>query len=770
MSSVEEYLHLGIQRQAAGELTGATEAFEKALTLTPNHPAALYSLTAISLNEGKTEAALGYGERCVRANLSSVLGWYIFSAALHANGRFIEAFATISKALVFDPQNLDAVVLSGSILVALNHKDQALAAFNRALELNPNHPIALRGRLGLLGAPVSSHTQAEELANRGITLQAAGDLPGSKALLKEALALQPDHFPALYSISVVSLNLGELEQGLAYAELCVASHGGSALSWYIRGCALKMARRFADALKDFDHALTLAPTYKEAMSERGLVCAEVNDYVQALISFNEVLKIAPDHKVAISNAAMILTMLKKNEEAAQFYSRLLAIDPDYEYALGSLVYARLHCCDWTDYAENQERIIRGVRENKRSCRPLAFMALSDSPADQLACTQLFMSHSYPAQTVAMGNKGPFNHKKIRLGYLSPDLREHPVGHLMAGVFEHHDKSKFEVISFSLGVNDNSSLRERFIAGSDRFFDVRGESAPDIAKRIVEQEIDVLIDLAGPTADSRPDVLSYHPAPVQVGYLGYAGSTGTSYVDYMIADETVIPEDHKPHYNEKVLYLPGCYLPTDPQVSISERTPTRAEMNLPEEGFIFCSFNHDYKINPPIFDTWMRILNRVEGSVLWLMKLNPVAEANLCKEAEKRGVSANRLVFASRVPSISDHLARYRLPGLFLDTSPYNAHSTATDVLRAGLAVLTLEGNSFQSRVATSIVRAIGMPELAVPTLEAYEAFAVEIGNAPKKAALLRARVEEQIKASKEFDPKRKTEALERLYTMAHEGR
>jgi protein O-GlcNAc transferase len=341
---------------------------------------------------------------------------------------------------------------------------------------------------------------------------------------------------------------------------------------------------------------------------------------------------------------------------------------------------------------------------------------------------------------------------------------------MAGIFEHHDKSKFEVISFSLGVNDNSSLRERFIASSNRFFDVRGQGAHEIAKCIEDAEIDVLIDLAGPTADSRPDALSHHPAPVQVGYLGYAGSTGTTYIDYLIADATVIPEDHKPHYLEKVLYLPGCYLPTDPQVSISERTPTRAEMGLPEEGFIFCSFNHDYKINPPIFDTWMKILSRVEGSVLWLMKLNPLAEANLSKEAEKRGVSASRLVFASRVPSISDHLARYRLPGLFLDTSPYNAHSTATDVLRTGLAVLTLEGNSFQSRVATSIVRAIGMPELAVPTLAAYEAFAVEIGTVPDKAARLRERVESQIKTSMEFDPKRKTEALERLYMMAHERR
>jgi tetratricopeptide (TPR) repeat protein len=406
MTSVEENLHLGIQKQAAGALAEAVEAFERVLVLSPNHPAALYSLTAIRLNEGKPEAALVYGERCAGSNLNSVLGWYIFGAALHANGRPAEAFGAVSRALQLDPKSMEATLLSGSILLGLGQKEEALATFNRALELDPENQTALRGRMSLLVSPTPLNTEAQELANRGIMRQAAGDLPAAKGLLKEALGLDPDHFPALYSLSVVCLNLGEITQGLAYAQRCVAAHEASPLSWYIRGCALKIARRFAEALKDFERALTLSPSYKEALSEKGLVCAELNDYVQALTAFNEVLKIAPEHKVAISNAAMILTMLKKNEEAAQFYSRLLTIDPDYEYALGSLVYARLHCCDWTDYDQNQEEIIRGVRANRRSCRPLAFLALSDSPSDQLACTKLFMSHSYPAQAVTKEKKGP----------------------------------------------------------------------------------------------------------------------------------------------------------------------------------------------------------------------------------------------------------------------------------------------------------------------------------------------------------------------------
>jgi predicted O-linked N-acetylglucosamine transferase (SPINDLY family) len=768
MISVEEYLALGIQKQGTGDLGGAVSFFEKALDVMPNHPAALYSLAAIQLNQGKTKEALGHAERCVYANLFSALAWYIFSASLLANGRPLEALGASSKALELESRHIETMLLRGSIFLSLDHKEQALAEYEKVLLLDPQNATAQKNRAFFQAAAAQKLQEAQELAYQGITLQAAGDLAGSKASLQKALNIHPENFAALYSLAVVSLTLGEFQEGLAFAENCVRYHEGSAMSWYIRGCALKMSHRFQDAIKDLDRALELSPAYKEAHSEKGLACAELDNYVQALLEFNEVLKIEPENKTALSNAAMILTMLKKNEEASQFYAKLLSVDPNYEYALGSLVHARLHTCDWTDFTQNLERIIKGVRANQRVCRPLAFLALSDSPSDQLACTKLFMSISYPPRNESNWKKTPYTHDKLRIGYLSPDLREHPVGHLMAGVFEHHDKSKFEVYSFSLGVNDNSQLRSRFMAASSHFFDVRGQTAPQIAKFIAEQEIDVLIDLAGPTADARPDVLSYHPAPVQVAYLGYAGTTGAPYIDYLIADQTVIPEDYKPHYSEKVLNLPGCYLPTDPEVTISERTPTRAEMSLPENGFVFCSFNHNHKIIPPIFDSWMRILIQVPYSVLWLMKSSPEAEANLRKEAQRRGLSGERLVFAGRIPSISDHLARYRIPGLFLDTSPYNAHSTATDVLRAGLPVLTLEGNSFQSRVATSIVRSIGMPELAVRTLKEYEAFAIDVGNSPEKAATLRSRVEEQVKASESFNPKLKTKALERLYMIAHQ--
>jgi predicted O-linked N-acetylglucosamine transferase (SPINDLY family) len=273
----------------------------------------------------------------------------------------------------------------------------------------------------------------------------------------------------------------------------------------------------------------------------------------------------------------------------------------------------------------------------------------------------------------------------------------------------------------------------------------------VAQIIRAHEVDILIDLAGPTMDAQPDVFGFKPAPVQVLYLGYPGTSGAEYMDYILADRTVIPEEHQKFYAEKVLYLPDCYLPTDPQLVFSDRTPSRQEMSLPAEGFVFCSFNHDYKINPPVFDVWMRILARVEGSVLWLMRLNSDAEENLRKEAEKRGIEGSRLIFAVRVPSIADHLARYRLAGLFLDTTPYNAHTTATDALRAGLPVLTVEGGSFQSRVATSVLRTVGLHELAVRSLAEYEDTAVRLAEDPRELEALKARVRSQVAASRLSD-------------------
>jgi predicted O-linked N-acetylglucosamine transferase (SPINDLY family) len=368
----------------------------------------------------------------------------------------------------------------------------------------------------------------------------------------------------------------------------------------------------------------------------------------------------------------------------------------------------------------------------------------------------------PARHLWHGER--YRHKKIRIAYVSPDLREHPVGHLMCGVFERHDKNRFETYAISLGIDDGSRLRARMVKAFDHFIDVRAMGSLQIAQLMREHEIDVAIDLAGYTSDSRTEVFSYRPVPAQVGYLGYPGTMAVPNIDYILADQYVIPAADQQYYTEQVVYLPDTYLPTDGSVKIAERTPTRAECGLPEQGIVFCSFSHDYKINPALFDIWMRILARVPGSVLWLMSRVEVSKANLRREAQARGIDPARLIFAERVPLVEDHLARYRQADLFLDTHPYNAHTTAADALMAGLPVLTYMGHSFPSRVAGSLLHALGMEELATTSFEQYEELAVRLASSPELLAGVKARTRANRDSYPLFDTERFCRNLEAVYS------
>jgi predicted O-linked N-acetylglucosamine transferase (SPINDLY family) len=445
------------------------------------------------------------------------------------------------------------------------------------------------------------------------------------------------------------------------------------------------------------------------------------------------------------------------------FERLIKLNPDYDYALGLLFYERMHICDWTDFATLTQQIVDGVRAGKRACKSLAFMSASDSASDHLLAAQVFARHYCPKNAKSFWQGERYRHEKIRIAYVSPDFREHPVGHLMAGVFELHDKSRFETIAISLGIDDQSRLRARMLKAFDKFIDVREMGSEQIAQMMRDMEIDIAIDLGGYTSDTRTDVFSYRPAPVQVNYLGYPGTMGTDYIDYILADRHIIPPEHQQFYSEKVVYLPDTYLPTDGSVCISERTPTRAECGLPETGVVFCSFSHDYKISPPVFDVWMRLLNQVPGSVLWLMSRGELAQRNLRKEAEARGVDALRLVFAGRVPLVEDHLARYRQADMFLDTHPYNAHTTAADALMAGLPVVTYVGNSFPSRVAGSLLNAMGMPELIAHSLDEYEALALKLAQQPALLAEMKARIVANKSSCSLFDTKAFCFNLEAAY-------
>ena len=584
-----------------------------------------------------------------------------------------------------------------------------------------------------------------------IELQNAGRLDEAAGLFRALLEGEPGHGAALYSLAVIAMRQGRPDEALPLAEAGCAAAPAFPGMWLARGSALSALGRLPEALASMDQALTLDPDFEEALVNSGVLLRQLLRHKEALERFNRVLLKNPGHVTALANLAIVLTEFKQSRQAIGLFERLLQLRPDYDYGPGLLAYERLHLCDWTDFEPLRERILEGVRAGRRSCKTLALMALSDSAADHHAAARTFAAHFYPPAPQRLWNGERYRHDRIRLAYLSPDLREHPVGHLMAGVFEHHDRRRFETIALSAGADDGSRLRTRIAAAFERFEDVRDLGALRLAQRVRELEVDILVDLAGYTSDSRLDVLAWRPAPVQVSFLGYPGTLGTGYVDWIVADPHVIPPGHERHFSERVARLPDAYLPTDASLRLPETAPTRAECGLPGEGFVYCAFSHDYKLNPPVFGVWMRLLLGVPGSVLWLATRQPEARDNLRREAAARGVDPARLVFAERVPRVEDHLARYRQADLFLDTHPYNAHTTAADALFAGLPVVTFEGDAFPARVAGSLVRAAGLPELATASLTDYEALALRLAREPGTLAELRQRLAQGGARSALFD-------------------
>jgi len=403
-----------------------------------------------------------------------------------------------------------------------------------------------------------------------------------------------------------------------------------------------------------------------------------------------------------------------------------------------------------------------VRRGERADSPFSFIAHSTSPADQRRCAQIYAADRCSVKAPATRPPLRRERSRLRIAYLSADLRNHAVGQLMAGVFESHDRSRFEMYAFSAGPDDGSEIRRRLVRSVDHFVEVAAMQDGAIAARMAELSVDIAVDLGGHTTGSRTRVLAYRPAPVQVAFLGFPGTLGADFIDYIIADRHVVPASDRIHYTEQVIHLPDTYLPNDFAPTIHS-PPTRTEAGLPPSGFVYCCFNAPYKYSPAMFEVWMRILKAVPDSVLWLREASATAIRNLGKEAERRGIAVGRLLYAAKVSKLADHYARLSLADIFLDTHPYNAHTTASDALGAGVPVITLRGNTFCSRVATSLLHAVELGHLSVETPEQYERLAIDLARAPGKLADLKARLGHARSRAPLFDPVRFCRHLESAY-------
>jgi protein O-GlcNAc transferase len=529
------------------------------------------------------------------------------------------------------------------------------------------------------------------------------------------------------------------------------------------GQALMRLDRRAEAMASYERAIELDPGYAIAYNNLGIALHEQGAYEAALRCYERALELNPSFAEAHNNLGNTLQQLKRYDEAARHFERLFDLVPDHQRALGAAFGARLACCDWTQYADASARIAAGVHAAQPVIQPFTFLAISDSPELQLRCARIHVDNLLPAAARLPWNGARYEHEKIRVAYLSADYHEHATAALTAGLFEAHDRQRFETIAISFGPDDSSAMRRRLEGAFDRFIDIRQMSDTQAVQLLQSLEIDIAVDLKGHTT-RRLGLLARRPAPVQVNYLGYPGTMGLEQIDYILADPIVLPREQRCHYSESVAYLPECYQVNDDRRVIAEVTPTRGELGLPPDGFVFCCFNNHYKITPAIFAVWMQLLQQVPGSVLWLLEDNHAAARNLRREAQDGGVSAERLVFASRLGA-AEHLARQRLADLFLDTLPYNAHTTASDALWAGLPVLTCLGNAFPGRVAASLLEAIGLSELITHTLEEYAARAMELASDPGQLGALRVRLARNRGNHPLFDTGRFCRHLEAAYTV-----
>ncbi len=533
-----------------------------------------------------------------------------------------------------------------------------------------------------------------------------------------------------------------------------------------RGNTLQEVNRFDEAVASYDRAVVLAPDYLEAFNNRGVALQALKRLDEALANYDQALMLKPEYGDGFINRSTALQELKRFCEAAASYDRALALVPDYRYGLSGLADCVMKLCDWTRQSQLAGEVRRHVIEHKSCIYPFLLLGYSDDAPLQLTCAKNYIQDQHFGSPRPLSGSTVWHGDKIKIAYLSSNFRSHASAHL-AELFERHDRARFEVIGVSFGPDDGSKIRARLVAAFDQFIDVRSMRDEEVAKLLSDIQIDIAVDLNGHTQDARPGILAYRPAPIQINYNGFPGTIGADFIDYIIADAIVLPFDQQPSYSECVVHLPDCYWIQDRKRVIAERTPTRPEVGLPPEGFVFCCFNNQWKITPPVFDIWMRLLKSVEGSVLWLFHDNKDAEANLRNEAMARGIDPALLVFADRLP-LDQHLARHRLADLFLDTLPYNAHTTAADALWSGLPVLTCRGRTFAGRVAASMLNAVGLTELVTYSLEEYESFALRLAT---DGALLREiweRLEQNRLRSPLFDADRYCRHIETAYTTMWE--
>jgi protein O-GlcNAc transferase len=735
---------LGIIEAAADNYTEAAQLMARSLHVEATNVHFIQNYATVLCQLGQFKAASDICLRGLQDDGRNGYLLYVAAGALLQQGRLTEALSTFDRLLAIEPNHVAALTERGSVYLSLKKYDAARADIEKAMALRPQYAEAHLNH-GILQGQLERHDEAIGAFER-------------------ALKLNPRSANAWLGLGNVYFALKRYNEAVSAYDRALALVPVSAEAWLGCGNVFFDRRQYKQALAAYNKAVALQPGLAEAWLGCGNVFVDLGRADEALATFEKALSLKPQSAKALTGRGNALSLLKRHEDAFVAYDRAFTLMPDLVGLEGDRLFARMQVCDWRDFETERDRLLQSVRAGRLASAPGPFLSIAASADDQLACARAWTQARYPAMAQPLWCDQRYEHEKIRIAYLSADFRRHPVAYLGAGLFEAHDRSRFEVLGISIGPNDGSDIRARLELGFDRFMDAATLGADEIARWIRAEEVDILIDLTGFTQNGRPQILAHRPAPLQVNYLGFSGTMGTEHIDYIIADSVLVPSARRAHFAEKVVTLPHSYMPHDDVGrAISDQQLARDAFCLPEASFVFCCFNNIYKFSPELFAARIRLLKAVDGSVLWLSNASAAVVANLRKAAASAGVDPERLVFARHLASPAEHLARHRLADLFLDTLPYNAHTTASDALWAGLPVLTQIGETFAGRVAASLLTTLGLPELITESADEFEQLAIVLAKQPARLKEIRQKLARHRLSEPLFNTVRHARNIERAY-------
>lgn len=740
--------------------------------------------------QGRPYEAQALCEQILQAQARHAGAWHLRGLLAIEAGHVDQGIEWIEKSLQSQPDQPAAHSNIGNALLTLDRIAPALERFEQALRLRPCYVPALYNRANALlrlrrlaeALQGYEHVLRQQpahvnaLNNQGLVLLELDRPSDALQAFERAIALDPRFVAPGVNRAMTLVRLGRTAEACRAAEQAVQLAPSDGRAWYVRATALRAVGQPDEALSCYTQALRLQPANAELWSERGALLQTLERHAEALSDYDQALLLKSVSSDVLYNRAVALRSLHRHDEAIRTYEQLLQLQPGHTYAVGNLLQLRLERCDWAAYGESQ-LAVRAVLERSGSVANPLLLLLQEDPDLQLKGARAYVEQLMSVQQltpvgqaegamVVSGTAGgcaSVADRRIRVAYLSADFGDHPVGHSILGVLQHHDRERVESIGVSFRPDDGGPVGRAIRSAFDRFFDVQEATDREVALMLQQRGCDIAVDLMGLTFGHRLGIFARRAAPLQVGFLGYAGTSGAPWLDYLIADEVVIPSGQEPSYSERIIRLPGCYLPFGIGSDLEAARTSRERLGLPADALVLCGFATAHKLNPPLCDVWMSLLRDIPSALLWLRLDEPVARDNLVLHARRHGVDPQRLYFAPRSSGRAEHLARLPLADLFLDTAPYNAHSTACDALWSGLPLITCAGRTFASRVAASVLYNAGLPELVAPDLAAYAQLARQLCRDPTQLALVRERLREARDQGRLFDPRAYTRALERAY-------